>query len=517
MTPHASEPAPEGLASGVQTMAARAVDQLDEIAGGPARRRVILLLAAVLALSSADAATIGAVAAELEPALGITHADVGLLVSTASLVAAVATVPVGVLTDRVCRTRLLAASIVLWAFAMLASGLATSFTTLLLARVFLGGVLATAGPPVTSLVGDYFAPRERGRVYGLILSGELAGIAIGLLVSGTVAGVLSWRASFFVLSVPALALAWAIERHLHEPARGGAGRLAAPPDDGDAAGDGDGGEPAEQSAAEWTVRERGVAPDPELILREDPRRMSTRAALRYVLRVPTNVQLIIASALGYFFLTGLQTFAVVYVRGEFGVSQVEATLLLVFAGLGALGGVLASGRLADHMLENGHVAARVIVPAVAFGVAAVVLVPALLATSLLVAMPLLIIGAAALGAPNPPLDAARLDIMPAGLWGRAESARTVLRTLAQAVAPVLFGLIADALGGGHSSDLLAPHAGPGNVTGVRYAFLLMLVPLAAGGVILLRAARTYARDVATAVAASPAAAGEPDGLSDRRR
>jgi hypothetical protein len=64
------------------------------------------------------------------------------------------------------------------------------------------------------------------------------------------------------------------------------------------------------------------------------------------------------------------------------------------------------------------------------------------------AVPLLIVAGAGLGAPNPPLDAARLDIMPASLWGRAEGVRTMVRNTAQAGAPLLFGVIADTLGGG---------------------------------------------------------------------
>ena len=48
--------------------------------GGPARARVVLLFGAVLALNTADASTVGAVAAQLEPALHIGNTEVGLLV-----------------------------------------------------------------------------------------------------------------------------------------------------------------------------------------------------------------------------------------------------------------------------------------------------------------------------------------------------------------------------------------------------------------------------------------------------
>src|SRR5262245_66587770 len=65
--------------------------------GGAERTRVIVLLASVLALSSADAATVGAAARPLRDALGISNTDIGLLVTVTALVGAVASVPFGVL------------------------------------------------------------------------------------------------------------------------------------------------------------------------------------------------------------------------------------------------------------------------------------------------------------------------------------------------------------------------------------------------------------------------------------
>jgi hypothetical protein len=85
----------------VGAAAAAGWSALTEALGGPERTRVIILLAAVLALSSADASTVGASATQLRHALHISNTDVGLLVSVTSLVAAVASLPFGVLADRV--------------------------------------------------------------------------------------------------------------------------------------------------------------------------------------------------------------------------------------------------------------------------------------------------------------------------------------------------------------------------------------------------------------------------------
>ena len=112
-------------------------------------------------------------------------------------------------------------------------------------------------------------------------------------------------------------------------------------------------------------------------------------------------------------------------------------------------------------------------------------------------------GAALISAANPPLDAARLDIMPSGLWGRAESTRTFLRSLAQAVAPLLFGALADLITGFVPQQApvgTKPHqlVTPATGTGLQLTFLILLVSLVTAGIVLLRTRVTYPQDVATA-------------------
>ena len=129
-------------------------------AGSTARLRVIVLLAAVLALSGTDTGTISAVTSNLERAFGVSNTGIGILLSVVMLTGAAGTIPAGSLTDKVNRTRLLAASIGLWATATVASAVATSFTWLLVARVVLGIVTATAGPAVASLAGGLLSRRR---------------------------------------------------------------------------------------------------------------------------------------------------------------------------------------------------------------------------------------------------------------------------------------------------------------------------------------------------------------------
>jgi MFS family permease len=502
---------PGRAAAAIRVSANRAV-------GGPERMRVVIVLACVLALESADLATVGAAAPELEAAFHISNAQLGLLAAISAIVGAVATMPAGALADRVRRVHLLAAAVALWALAMAACAASTGYTWMLASRLGLGAVTAAAGPTIASLTGDWFAPRERGKIYGYVLSGELVGAGVGFVVSGSLAGAVSWRWAFAVLVPPAVALAVVIWRGLSEPARGGQSRLAPTGfgsgiegraegrDSSAPAGTGiDDGSSDQDAVARSVVADRKISAVPERVLHEDPTSMSLWRAVRYVLSIPTNRWLICASALGYFFFAGMRTFALVFVEGRFGVGQPAGTAILFCAGLGSLAGVLIAGRVADRMIRQGKLNARLVVGAAGYIAAAVLLLAALLMPSVLVALPILILAAAALSAPNPPLDAARLDVMPSGLWGRAEGVRTLLRQTAQGVAPILFGATADFLTGGTVSS--QTHISAAATGGLQQTFLLMLVPLAGSGILLLVARRRFTPDVATAIESERAGGG----------
>ncbi len=452
--------------------------------GGEERTRVIVILAAILGLSGADAATVGASASELRHSLHISNTDIGLLVAVSSLVGALATLPFGVLADRVRRTRVLGGTIVLWGAAMLWSATATNFTELLWTRLFLGAVTASAGPMVASLVGDWFGSWERGRIYGVILAGEYLGAGVGFGVTGNISA-LSWRAAFVILALPAFALAAVVWR-LREPERGGKGVLASDHGPPPEVTEEDAG--AQETDAQRLARERGLEVDPELVV--DPRRarrMSLIDATRYVLRVRTNVVLIAASACGYYFLAGLQTFGLEFSKDQYGISQALASTLLLVVGAGALTGVLFGGAVGDWLLKRGHLNSRVLTPAVAAVLTTILFVPAIFTRDAVTAVPYLTAAAFFLGAQNPPLDAARLDIMPPLLWGRAEAVRTLLRSLAVALAPVLFGAVSD-------------HVFGGGRTGLQWTFAVMILPLGASAWLLFKGLRTYPADVAAAAA-----------------
>lgn len=457
--------------------------------GGKASAEAIAIFAAVLALDGADKGAIGAMAEQLEHAFGIGNTELGLMITLSSAVSAIATLPFGWLADRVNRTRLLALAVLLWGASMAVTACTTSYLFLLFTRVALGAVSAAAAPTVASLVGDWFDPGRRGRVYGAILSGEIVGTGFGFVVAGQLA-TFSWRIGVASLVVPALLLAWVLKK-TPEPVRGGASRIAL----GQAKLEPHGHhrddpnlerrEPQDVQPVKERVREEHVPPREHLVLDVNPAEKSLLWAMWYVLRVPTNVVLIIASALGYYFFSGVRIFGVELVGQTFHLGHSNTIWVLLGVGLSGVVGVALGGFFGDRLLASGRLAGRVVVASSAYLAMCAFFLVFLLAPRPPFGILTLVLAAMALGAMNPPLDAARLDIMHPHMWGRAESVRMFFRLIGEAIAPVLFGF---------SSE----HVFHGGAKGLQHTFMIMLIPLFVSGFISFIAIRTYPRDVATA-------------------
>ena len=487
-------------------------ETIDEVVGGPARRRVIVLLGSILGLQAADTGSVGALAAPLERSFHIGNTDIGLLVTVTTLVGIVATLPFGTITDRYSRTRLLQVVVALWAVATVASALSVSFSMLLITRLALGGVIAAAGPALASLFGDLVPGDERSRLWSYVLTGELIGAGLGILVAGLLSGPFGWRLAMGVLGLPAAVLAWAIRRWLPEPARGGQAYLQVGDDEILTARDvadqngSSSEEPEEElgepSEVEQQAEAAGVEPAPELVL-TDELNLNLWQATRYVLRIRTNVALIVASGLGYFFLTGLETFAELYFRDRYGVGQGLATVLFLVVAIGGVAGVVVSGRVTDRLIRRGVTPARVMVGAVAYTATTVVFIPGALSGTLALSLPIFFVAAFCIAAANPPVDAARLDIVPSRLWGRAEAVRTALRQVLQGSAPLVFGLVSQGFGGGRAGlsagvDTSGVTASAAAAHGLQMAFVVLATPLLIGGGALWSCRRAYLREVVAA-------------------
>ncbi|HRC54268.1 MAG: MFS transporter [Myxococcales bacterium] len=105
------------------------------------------------------------------------------------------------------RKWIIAAGVVVWSAATVASGLAMGLTTMLAARMVVGLGNAAYSAITPTLVDDLSTPERKGRNLALFYMAVPVGSAFGYLLGGFVEVRWGWRAAFFVGGAPGLALA----------------------------------------------------------------------------------------------------------------------------------------------------------------------------------------------------------------------------------------------------------------------------------------------------------------------
>jgi predicted MFS family arabinose efflux permease len=152
--------------------------------------------------------------------LGLSDTELGWLASAFMFLYMLASIPLGILGDRLARHRLIAVGVAVWGAATFLSGLAHSYWQLFLTRVVVGIGEASYGPTATAMVSDLFPKVRRGFVNGIFNAALPLGGAIGVTVGGLVGSHFGWRAAFLLVGIPSLILALLAWR-LGDPPRGG--------------------------------------------------------------------------------------------------------------------------------------------------------------------------------------------------------------------------------------------------------------------------------------------------------
>jgi MFS transporter, Spinster family, sphingosine-1-phosphate transporter len=132
------------------------------------------------------------------------------------------------LAERCSRWTIIGIGVAVWSMASAASGLAGSFTALLLTRCFVGIGEAAYGPVAPALISDLYPVKMRGQVLSWFYVAIPVGSALGYVLGDRVSQALDWRWAFYVVMPPGLLLAlWSFwMRARHEPKRGEADRVA---------------------------------------------------------------------------------------------------------------------------------------------------------------------------------------------------------------------------------------------------------------------------------------------------
>jgi MFS family permease len=137
-------------------------------------------------------------------------------------------VPFAFLADRTSRSRVIAAAVAFWSAFTGLCGTAVSFWQFFFFRMGVGIGEAGGVAPSYALIADYFEPRRRARALAIFSLGVPIGLALGTLLGAYIAHAVSWRAAFYAMGVAGVILAPILLYFVRDPTKPKATGAAAP-------------------------------------------------------------------------------------------------------------------------------------------------------------------------------------------------------------------------------------------------------------------------------------------------
>lgn len=179
----------------------------------------LALLFAINTMNFFDRQILGVVGETIRKEWALDDKTLGLLGTAFTLIYAAVGLPLGRISDKFARTKVLAAGVTVWSILTAASGLCANFTQLFIARLGVGVGEASCAPAASSLIGDLFPSEKRAKAMSLFMLGLPVGLALAFFLGGYITKHYGWQMAFFVPALPGLACAlWAF--FTPEPVRG---------------------------------------------------------------------------------------------------------------------------------------------------------------------------------------------------------------------------------------------------------------------------------------------------------
>jgi MFS family permease len=166
-----------------------------------------------------DRLIIGAVGEAIAVDWKLSDSKLGYLGTAFILLYAAVGVPLGRLSDKFNRSRILTIGVTAWSILTALSGFAQHFWQMVVLRLTVGVGEASCAPAANSLIGDLFPAVTRARAMSIFMLGLPIGNAAALLISGIVTQQYGWQSAFFVALGPGLLCAVGAFM-LTEPKRG---------------------------------------------------------------------------------------------------------------------------------------------------------------------------------------------------------------------------------------------------------------------------------------------------------
>ncbi|MCC8971629.1 spinster family MFS transporter [Bradyrhizobium brasilense] len=194
-----------------------------QAAAAPSARRyyVLALLTIIYALNFLDRTIFNVLIEPIKKEFALSDTAMGLLAGFGFvLFYSLLGIPIARMADRLNRRNIVAVAFAFWSAMTYLCGLASSVTTLALARVGVG-IGESAGTPASqSMIADLFDKNERPRALGIYAIGTYLGVFLGYFIGGYVNQHYGWRMAFFTAGLPGVALAAVLWLTITEPKRG---------------------------------------------------------------------------------------------------------------------------------------------------------------------------------------------------------------------------------------------------------------------------------------------------------
>jgi MFS family permease len=163
------------------------------------QRSSVALLVLGCAVNYVDRSTLAIANPLIRHDLGLSIADMGLLLSAFLWAYAAFQLPAGALVDRLGPRKLLGAGIFIWSLAQALGGLVGNFWQFVGARIFLGLGESPQFSGLVRVVRDWFNVRERGLPTGIGLCGSKLGPAIAPPLLTVLMLAFGWRWMFVIM------------------------------------------------------------------------------------------------------------------------------------------------------------------------------------------------------------------------------------------------------------------------------------------------------------------------------
>ncbi len=170
-------------------------------------------------LHQTDKLLIGPLQGQIMEDFKITYTQWGLINSMAILVGAVFYPLWGWLYDHYARPKLLALASFIWGCTTWLNAIAPTYPLFLMTRASTG-IDDSSYPGIYSLVSDYYPPKKRGKVYGLLQVAQPLGYLVGMILAIGLGSRLGWRKIFYITGALGLAVAVLIFFRVKDQPRG---------------------------------------------------------------------------------------------------------------------------------------------------------------------------------------------------------------------------------------------------------------------------------------------------------